>query len=187
MMPKSRFFITGTPRSRTAWLAAVFSTGPALCYHEPTRELHELCQRHGGRSVGVSSPSFVLRFRALRADYPRTPWLYVERDPQEALASLLVFLRPHFGAASAQAPEVIEAGLNALMARHQEEAQVLKAHPMVKVVRYEDLDNTAAAAEIWQHLLPDEPADLARWKLMGGLRIEQHAQKALKNLRCLCQ
>lgn len=182
-----RFFITGTPRSRTAWLAAVFSTGPILCFHDPPMPMEELQRIYEGRSVGIASPLLVFQWERLRAEFPRTPWLYVERDPEDALASALVFLRPHYAAMTSLAPGVIEAGLRTVMERHRQASEAIKRSPGVKTVRFEDLDLPEVGREIWDHLIPGNLGDQARWKLMAGLRIEQHPQKALKQMGYLCQ
>lgn len=181
------FFIAGTPRSRTAWLAAVLSSGQTLCFHEPSLDLEELVRIHPERRIGLSGPSLVFQWERLRTRFPVAPWIYVERDAEEALASLLVFLRPHYAELAAQAPGVIEAGLRTLMERHQEAAQRLKREPWVKVIPFEELDERTAAIAAWEHLLPDQAPDLVRWNLMAGLRIEQHAQKAVNRTRYLCR
>lgn len=65
---KYNFYITGTPRSGTAWLAAYFSglSNDAICIHEPDllsdKELQDVFLLPGGDSiVGASCPSYISR------------------------------------------------------------------------------------------------------------------------------
>lgn len=41
MEVKKNFFITGLPRSRTAWLAAYFTDGNVFCYHDGLKYLNK--------------------------------------------------------------------------------------------------------------------------------------------------
>ena len=69
------FFITGYPRSRTAWFAGFFTTGPVFCHHEI--KLIE----PGSRIEGFSGPNFALTPQ-------QGKMVIIERDEQEVRESL---------------------------------------------------------------------------------------------------
>jgi hypothetical protein len=181
---KIPFFITGTPRSRTAWLSALFTTERTLCYHEPQESAIDLVKRHPDRTVGISDPSLVFKFDALRKEFPHAPWVYIQRNPDEALASLILWARPHFGALTHLAPGAVEEALRALMYRHTAESDRMKRHALV--LTYDALDNPGTLEWLWTWVFPTIPWDVERWKVFNGLRIEQHAEKALQTRRCVC-
>ena len=58
-MPK-RFFITGLPRSRTAWMAAFMTSGNAVCLHEP-RNWAAMWNHDGAQHVGISDSGLGFR------------------------------------------------------------------------------------------------------------------------------
>ena len=82
------FFITGLPRSRTAWLANYFSYGNTVCLHDL---LHRLTiYEIGGRILktgcangGYADPALLLYWEAILEDVPAAKWLIVERDIED--------------------------------------------------------------------------------------------------------
>lgn len=60
--------IIGLPRSRTTWLANLFTTGNSICLHDPllNHSFHELDTLYPGKYVGISDTSLCLAgYRAL--------------------------------------------------------------------------------------------------------------------------
>ena len=48
---KNIFFITGLPRSRTAWLANWFTYGHTFCFHEACRKVGKIEELKDRKSV----------------------------------------------------------------------------------------------------------------------------------------
>ncbi len=85
------FFITGLPRSRTAWMAAFLSGAGVMCWHEllkhcATREAFYRGMRHPEYRVGDSDCG--LPVTDFQARFPKAKTVVIERDPVEVLASL---------------------------------------------------------------------------------------------------
>lgn len=93
-----RFFITGFPRSRTAWLANLLTYGNSFCYHDVMlgldriEQLRERLDRAPARNVGISDPANLYYWRQLREWYPDAKWVVIHRSFEEAQkASLKAF------------------------------------------------------------------------------------------------
>ena len=88
-----RFFVTGLPRSRTAWLANFLTYGPLTCLHDEfrhldnPRDLEQLFTAAGGPCVGHADPANVLFQDALISAFPAAMWVVIERDPTQAQRS----------------------------------------------------------------------------------------------------
>lgn len=143
-----RFLITGLPRSRTAWWAIVCNTRSSICLHEPTphvssfEELEALWHAPSGMAAGVSDSAVVLQIgRILRELKPRT--LIVERDPEESIQSFEIYWgRP--------VNKLVRTWLLAM----QGELERHKNDPLVKTVRYNELDDLKTVQRCFEWLLP---------------------------------
>jgi hypothetical protein len=85
------FFITGLPRSRTAWLANYFTNGDVFCYHDAFKDtvsvdkLAKLLDRgEQVRYFGDSDSGLLLHAAELKKRFPKSPWLFVRRDVRDA-------------------------------------------------------------------------------------------------------
>ena len=91
-----QFFITGLPRSRTAWFANLFTWGDSICYHDalhsdPTvgrlvymlKDVPAVC----GAKRGHSCASNLLAWRELDAHFPDAQWVVIERRFDDVLAA----------------------------------------------------------------------------------------------------
>lgn len=140
------FFITGLPRSRTAWLAVVATTGAAICHHEPrsgdfasARDLWA-----SGDGVGISDAGLGLHLSRILAEIgPRV--LIVDRDPDAVLASFERF-----------APDLVgePAALRFRLAQLQ--AALAIEHPLIRRVSFDALHDqqTVADAMSWLGVAP---------------------------------
>jgi len=85
------FFITGLPRSRTAWMAAFLTGGDVLCHHElmkfcPTRECFYQAFRHPKVRIGNSDSGLPLT--EFQRVFPDAPTVIIERDIEDVYRSL---------------------------------------------------------------------------------------------------
>ncbi len=161
---KPPFFITGLPRSRTAWLANLFTTDTTLCLHEPQNacSIEELVQRHAGVRLGISDAGLTFRFRELRERFPEARWVYVHRPPGEVLESLVRFVDPC----------VTRPMLGQMLARHAEAEAGINCDAL-KHVWFEQLGDREVIRQAWEWLLPEIPFNEARVAMLQGLNIQQ--------------
>ena len=157
------FFVTGMPRSRTAWLAAWLTTDKTICYHDPRGiTLEVLQERNPGRRVGISGPETCLLFE----QYPTAPWVIVQRDSTEALKSFLAVCQKRLAVDSQTVGEF-------WYQRRQLLAKMSFGHRNVLNVPFEGLNQLGTARTVWEHLLPGTAFDAERWQLLNGLNIQQ--------------
>lgn len=85
------FFITGLPRSRTAWWANLMSTGDSLCTHEPGLAAEDWLDKYRPketarwpRYLGNSDGTMLASWREVQARFPGAPWLVLDRPTEEA-------------------------------------------------------------------------------------------------------
>lgn len=144
------FFITGLPRSRTAWWSVAASTQISTCHHEPlsrTREFADLLpywNMPGFRYAGIADSALVPQLeRILVQVQPRT--LIVRRDPKEVVRSFSRYMNGHTMDLVKTRDYV--SGHAKIMARFFE-------HPLVKVVEFEALRDIAIVKSCFDWLMP---------------------------------
>lgn len=147
-----RFFITGLPRSRTAWFSVATTTATSVCYHEPVArlqsyvELREFWAPKFGIDIGVSDSGLALYAPEILADLnPRT--LIIERSLDDVIASFLAY-------AKHTSIVVDEARSRKFAQRCLDALDRIKSHPQVKTASFESLDDYATMLCAMRWLLP---------------------------------
>lgn len=161
------FFITGLPRSRSAWLANLFTTDQTLCWHDKPFSESLL---ENPRRVGFAGPELVKQFSDITKLLPEAPWIVVLRDQAEALASF-----KHWAGDLLPQDDIV-------LKFWKERCHVLSMicpHSNVQTVNYSELDLEPVCRDIWRWLLPDIGFDSERWKLLNGLNVQQDINKNL--------
>ena len=150
------FLITGLPRSRTAWWSVVASTPFSVCLHEPAKECSSFKQLKAlwlslpvYRGISDSGIAHQLP-RIMKEIEPRT--LIVDRDPSAVLASFRRYWGKPFDEERVQ--RVLAGAYVALKAHH--------SHPLVKVVKFEALNDYDTAQECFKWLMPVNPHPIRR-------------------------
>lgn len=156
-----RFFVTGLPRSRTAWLSAYFSCGTSFCYHEPMPKISSIDQIGGlydlpqYEHVGISDSGLGFFASEIISKYgPRT--IIVERKPEEVRRSLR-----ELGVPDRFYVDVLRNALSDVA-----------EHPLVLRVPFEALRDPSVMEQVHGHLLPGARFDRMRFDLMSKLMVE---------------
>jgi hypothetical protein len=159
------FYITGLPRSRTAWLARVFTLGRVRCLHDAAARfgvdrLPDVLASVGGMA-GVSDSGLAL----VRDKLPVGKWLVVRRDFQRAAESFLSMPRYRFETGDhprSLAPLYeIEHGLKEIERTED-----------CRTVAFDDLDDEQTVRAAWKFLIGDaEPWCAWHWDEMRHLRV----------------
>lgn len=162
MNNRKPFFVTGMPRSRTAWLAAWLTTGPTVCFHDPPGNAFPAITTATDRT-GMSGPEVCTAFADYSASYPSAPWLVVQRrDSYPAFKKVLDrYLKPE---------EIVLRGWWNDRLRVLED--VING-PRTLTIDFTDLDHPNIARAVWDHLLPDQPFDATRYEILNSLNIQQ--------------
>lgn len=161
----SAFLITGLPRSRTAWLAAVANTVPgAICFHEPVMQYPSwqsclsLWKSSSRQFVGISDSGLGFHLDEILRDHaPRV--LIVRRDPQQVVGAM--------GAIGME--EAFSRKFCHLLA---DRMRGFEGHPLVKTIAFEKLTEHQAVRSCLWHLMPGASIDGDKLAVMGRLNVQ---------------
>lgn len=165
------FFVTGLPRSRSAWLANWLTTDRTLCWHD--RPFNARLMRPD-RRVGFSGAELLPEFDKLRVACPDAPWLVVLRPHADTLESFVRWA----GAWLPTDRRVLEG----FWERRCALLAVIQTDPRCFVVCYDSLNEESPARAAWQHLV-DLPFDEDRWRLLKGLNVQQQLPEKCQSER----
>ncbi len=168
------FFITGLPRSRTAWLANWLTTDDSLCLHDGTLSSHsleeyarKLLDAQQLRFMGDSNSGLGFIHEHVTALFPGCKWVVIERDRSMAFLSF----RMAFGQYESEDES------RRKFDRLAERLWQLKQRPGTMVIEFDDLEDLEVCRKLWFHCIPKVRFDEERWRLLNGLRVETFAQK----------
>lgn len=164
-----RFFITGLPRSRTAWLAVLCSGDTTICLHDPIgqmsalEDLDILWQPGSYQYKGIADPGLgFFASKILERYAPRT--LVIERpikDVENAIAAMGLPRTNYCDLLGAELAKV-------------------RNHPLVMRVPFASLDSKRVVSKIFWHLMPGMTFHEERYDLLAKMRIETSLPQALK-------
>ena len=146
------FFITGLPRSRTAWFAIATSTDRSVCHHEPhygdfetAAELWAMQSRY--EFVGIADAGLGMHLRRILDEVgPRT--LIIDRDPMAVASSL----RKYMGLSEVR---LGPGWYPAVLARLKVLVEALAVeHPLIKRVAFDDLKDIYTLRDCFDWLMP---------------------------------
>ena len=178
------FFITGLPRSRTAWLANFFTTQTAFCLHdackdgwtaEHIRSEFDTLARHY-KQVGDADSGLMLIADELVKLYPAARWVFIRNTPERAARSYRNYFTP-----GNEYPGVSgEADIEELMLRAAERyEQALLAVPEKQRIELpvDYLDDPALMHVLWHWVVPHLRWNTERWRMLNTFRLNIIPQK----------
>lgn len=157
------FFITGLPRSRTAWMAEFMGA-----VHEPTADIKSIedmrgvFERHSG--VSDSGLGFWIEW-ILREIKPLT--VIIERDIDDVEKSLDKLNIPK--------TNYCELLKDRLM--------YFRNHPLVMTVPFERLNDIRVMQKVWWHLKTGAPFDEGRFREMKDINIQCDHEKTKESAK----
>lgn len=172
-MDKSRFCITGLPRSRTAWLAALMCAHGIETLHEYPPFFDSLEELRAWLYAGtVADPhgyvdGFSLIYHAplVKQHFADSPIVLIVREPKDVRRSWEAWDGP-----------IDNEVFAAMMARVVRFATEAIGHPNVLAVPYAELEHYATANRIAEHCT-DRALKYRTWQLFHRLKIELHKGK----------
>lgn len=168
----NQFFITGLPRSRTAWMANFITYGNTHCFHDVFIEcprvsgLARLFRRCNTENVGVSDPALLMFYRAVMQLFPKARWLVIERSVADVIESS----RIAFG-------RDVEDGI----IRMAKEAESLKRCKNVRVVQFDAIDDDPIG--LAQYLAVNFQSPPERNRLLSTLNVQVDAKVLNQELK----
>lgn len=161
---RKQFFIAGTPRSRTAWLATFLDTGNVACQHEGLARfdsLEEFAARLEGAHQNVAGECGTLGpvlYPALVKRFPHARWALVHRDVEQVAADFTALRVPN--------PQL------AAMQCERQFAEMREAMPSAAVAEFAELDGESVMRDLWDYVTWGEPFPVDRYERMRELQIQ---------------
>ena len=167
----NKFFITGLPRSRTAWLASFFTGNNSFCYHELLRVsngfedgIKKLLNRKE-LYVGNSDSSLPIWIDKIEHVLCDSPIVVIERDINEVASSLTNLFGQDFRRALDKTLEGIE---------------IIKNKYNYISVDYKTLSEESCLETIWDFCTPNLLFDKDKFDMLKTINIS--LSKDLKDL-----
>lgn len=165
---KPHFLITGLPRSRTAWLANLFSTGPVMCLHEPVvyaqggvDGVKPLLDSLVADVVGMSDSTIPLFWDVYAAQFLPCPIVVIDRPLEVCVASL----SEHTGFPVDRLFPVVRAV--------QQELAVLQQAAPTLTVPFDELNSLDTLQNIWTYCVPSVEFNVERAAFLQTLNVQQ--------------
>lgn len=180
----NHFFITGLPRSRTAWLANFFTYAKSFCWHDASTRggeigIHTLVknlERVKSEYCGDSDSALIFYAGELVRIFPEARWLLVHRPAAEARASFLEFFRARPHPRIAPDAAVAERIFSRCELELANLSNVLPRGRWIECA-YEDLNSKLVLEEAWRFLTPGNPWSALRCELLQGLETNLMPEK----------
>lgn len=168
------FFITGLPRTRTAWFANLFTYKDSFCFHEAfkthdtideyAKSIDKLPYKYSGNS-DCSIPFII---NDLMSIYPKSKIVVIERDIDEVYNSLIKL----FAFDNTKLMNILLAGLRLI-------EELKQNHPCL-VVQYNDINKRIKS--IWEYCLPTVEFNQERYEMLKSLCIAINPKNYFDNL-----
>lgn len=170
------FFITGYPRSRTCWLANMFTYGTSYCFHELSKygktvdELKYQLNSRDETHVGTADCLAPYYLGDLSKNLENIVTIFIERDLDDVKADLENWLGALPPEIEKQFPEYTE----------KLEAFKEKYNPMI--VKFKDLDKVHVLRKMWAHVGLSY-FDEQRYHMLNELFIHPEKTKYFNNIK----
>jgi hypothetical protein len=162
------FFILGLPRSRTIWLANLFTYARSICYHEPSKHfekienLKSLFEISKKPFQGVSDSGLTIFHEEINELFNNPPILLIDRPVNEVVQSL----------GEIGIPNSFMTELTRL------QMEKIKTYPNTLTIPFHEMTEKNLA-KAWEHCMPGEKFDHLRWAELNDMMIEVNLQKTM--------
>lgn len=197
-MNNAPYFVTGFPRSRTAWIANFLTYGPSYCHHDALRLgttaefLSDVFEKTWAEHVAVEhvgdSDSALLAIVPQLVDqFPTARWVLIERPAEEVIRSYTAA----FGVKPYPQTPVLDihqtrAMVEALQKWIDRLKNIVPAGRLL-VLPFSDLDLEGRALALWEWCVPGASFSYERYEMLNTfsvniitdkIRVMDHATEA---------
>lgn len=171
----NNYFITGFPRSRTAWLANFFTYKDSYCYHELSRQgrnVYNLIAKMNLRkesNIGTSDCGFPFYYKDILKLLPNSKIVIIRRDIEEVKDSLSEFVGEW------------NEKLNITINNTNKKLNELNDKYDCKMISYKSLEDQYIIMELWKYLIPEIEWDEERFQQLNETKVSIIKDKWLAN------
>lgn len=181
------YFISGLPRSRTAWLATFLTHADSFCHHEATIGCDSMVSLKnalgkvpiGTHHIGDADPNLGLIPQSILDTFPRSKFVFIHRDLEECVDSEWTAI---LWEKLTDQEDVTKDGIRELM----KEASLGLAHLARSIpekqriiVPFAALDKQQTVRQIWDFCVPGTAFPFHRYQQLQDLRVTQIFRKVL--------
>ena len=171
---KNKFFITGLPRSKSAWMSTFFTGNNCFCYHEVLRvsngfddAIQKLLSREE-MYVGNSDSSLPIWIDKIDHILRHSPIVIIERDISGVISSLTNLFGEH------DYTKPLD-----LMLKHLE---IIRRRYNYISVDYNELSKQSCFETIWNFCTPNIPFDKDRFETLKTINVSIDKDLYMENL-----
>lgn len=179
-MSSRYYFVTGLPRSRTAWIANLLTWGDSFCFHEALFDcgtMADFKKIMAGprltRYVGDADPNLGFIPQSILESFPSCRIVFVHRDLDECVESEFNALNwEHVPGCDDVTKDRLKAefkqvsmGISHLWKNLRDDRKLM--------VPYKLLEEEGMIREIWNFCLPNTPFPKVRYEMLRDLKVTQ--------------
>ena len=180
------FFICGTPRSGTAWLANFLTTDKSYCYHElladcctNIADMKKYFVDSGRNIVGNSDNGNIIAITKILKEFPDAKIVIIKRERQEATKS---FLQWHSEIGLNKDDKAISDVFDTVY----DNIETLQKHSDYLSINYNDISRVDVCKKIFEYCT-GLPFDLKRFELLIKFNIQTDKIHQLKKINRLVE
>lgn len=164
------YYIIGLPRSRTAWLANLFTYGPSFCWHEASRnvsgkfELKHWLETTPAYYVGNSDSAMGIYWQDVVCMFENSKVIFVERSMESAKKAYLKAF-PFWPV------EAVEKSFDTIFEGMGKLTQEIDSKNQMHV-DFLSLDNVETVKAMWRFVMPDVQFDKNRYEMLQQMRVD---------------
>lgn len=177
----SLFFITGLPRTRTAWLANLLSHGSeSFCHHDGLKSVKPKELVHSLREsdflyAGDSDSALLLHIEEIIRLVPDAKWVLLYRPTWDSYYSFHTHFKGKYPGTPKDPQQLWDVFQHAQA--YFERAENILPHALR--VKFEDLFQQETVEGIWKHCLPSIEFPVERWKMLDTFRVNVIPEKVV--------
>lgn len=156
------FFVTGLPRSRTAWCANFLTYDGRHCWHDLLGEYEsvETMSKDLDEGDGIADPFLLLNWHVVAREFPDARWVVIHRDFDDALDSAIAGLTEFSNHDYGRQRYFMT---NLMLAKDE----LVSSNLEVLELQYDAFD----AMALWEWCRPDSPLDHQRMSMLMNMRV----------------
>lgn len=168
------YFITGLPRTRTSWLANLFTIGNSYCFHELSKthkdyiSLREELMNRPEEYKGVSDCMLPYYYEPLADTLREQRLVIITRPFGDVVNSLTKWLR----STEFDAKELVQT-----LDKLERKIEYMKGKYDCKIVRFKDLDDREVVESLWYYCVPGVTFDSQRWEMLSKMQMQPFLPK----------
>jgi hypothetical protein len=179
------FFITGIPRTRTAWLANFFTTKNSFCWHDAMKggwraeHVHDKLMQAklaGNYYCGDADSGLLLVMERMNEIFPQARWLFVRTTPADAARSYREYFTEGKEYPGVPAGTDLEEMMENIHEKYEAALASVPASRRLEVDKT-DLDHPKVMESVWRWLVPGLSWDPLRYELLNELAVNVLARK----------